>query len=223
MTDRKIFQMVTAGLLVLIGVVGRIYLRPFLPSLPSMHLTINGITQPIFIADMFFIVALVSLASGILLRGYYTIIIPVAVMMITDVFMGNSYVFLFTWSGFAFIALMAYTFSRTTLRSSQSVIKIMGIGIGSILIYDLWTNFGWWLGPYFPHTLDGLLLCYTLAIPFMIWHLVSTSILLLTISFPLVYFANHSLRLEARRPLEHYVPVCATLFLATTSLLFIVL
>jgi len=212
-------QVGMAGLLISVGVLGRIYLRPLLPNLPHMTITINGVTQPVFIADMFFIVAIVSLLSGILLKGYYTIIIPVMVMLITDVFYGNGYIFLFTWSGFAFISLIAHASSKKLVFNGASALKVMGIGIGGVLLYDAWTNFGWWIGPYYPHTVDGLALCYTLAIPFTVWHVLSTGLVLMVIAPVVLYFKDATMQLSSKQPLEKYMPLAASLLLAAASLL----
>jgi hypothetical protein len=171
---------------------------------------------------MVFIVALVSIFSGLLLRGYYTLAVPIAVMIITDVFYGNTYLFLFTWSGFTFIALFAYFFSKKLSYRPKSALQVLGLGVGSIIFYDLWTNFGWWLGPYYPHTIDGLALCYTLAVPFMVWHLLSTGLLLVLLVFPVLYIKEHHLKLGTITPLENYVPLFASLFIAIVGLLIII-
>ena len=89
----KIF---TASILILLGVVGRLTLTKFLPSSPSIYLTINGITQPMFMMDLFFVIAIVSILAGILLKGYYVLLVPIAVMTITDIIIGNSFIFVFT-------------------------------------------------------------------------------------------------------------------------------
>lgn len=39
--------------LIIAGVAGRIFLRSILPNTPHIYLTINGITQPVFMMDMF--------------------------------------------------------------------------------------------------------------------------------------------------------------------------
>jgi hypothetical protein len=67
---------------------------------------------------------------------------------------------------------------------------IFGAGIGSVLLYDLWTNFGCYLG-WYPHNLSGLSLCYTLSIPFTLWHLLSTTIAITIIVLPIVYLKEH--------------------------------
>jgi len=217
--DRNMKQIGMAGLLVTAGALGRIYLRSLLPHLPHFTITINGITQPLFIPDMFFWVATASLMSGILLKGYYTIFVPLMIMSITDIFYGNNYIFLFTWSGFAFISLIGYISSKKLLLNGISVAKLTGIGIGSTLLYDAWTNFGWWLGPYYPHTLNGLALCYTFAIPFTIWHLISTGIMLIAIS-PLALYIKDAYfeRSASRHTFENYIPWAISLSLAGASI-----
>ena len=64
-------------LLIVFGSIIRILLHDKLPGSPSIYITINGITQPMFMLDLFFVIALISLISGLLLGGYYTFFIPI--------------------------------------------------------------------------------------------------------------------------------------------------
>ncbi|MEA2054849.1 MAG: DUF6580 family putative transport protein [Candidatus Thermoplasmatota archaeon] len=198
----------TALSLIFFGVAGRIFLRNLLPNTPHIYMTINGITQPVFMMDMFFIVAAVSLFSGLLLGGYYSFIVPLSVMLITDFYYGNDYIFLFTWSGFAFIGLLGYL----TNKGVPSVAKIAGIGLGSVLAYDLWTNFGCWLG-WYPHTLNGMVTCFILALPFTLWHLLSTVLFVTVLSIPLIYVKN-AMKNTVIKPIEKYSTVTVSAFLA---------
>jgi len=183
-------RIIGAFILIIAGVLGRIYLRNFLPNTPSWYITINGITQPVFMMDLFFVVAVISLLSGLLLRGYYTFIVPFLIMLITDIYYGNNYIFLFTWSGFILIALLGFLISNR--KSTLNIPVVMGTGIVGVLLYDLWTNFGCWLG-WYPHTLNGLILCYTVAIPFTLWHLLSTVAAISVIVIPAIYLKEHGL------------------------------
>ena len=219
MMYRERNQLFTAFLLILIGIVGRIYLRNFLPAMPHFYITINGITQPIFIADMFFLIAIIALFSGILLRGIYSFIVPLVVMAITDLLYGNNFIFLFTWSGFAFISLLGYRWKNKLAFNAKSVAMTVGLSASAVIIYDLWTNFGWWLGPYYPHNLQGLALCYTLALPFFIWHLLSTAVATTIVAFPLLYLKEQALSVKTVKSIENYVPAIASLFLAIISFL----
>jgi hypothetical protein len=136
------------------------------------------------IIDVFFVIAVVSILSGLLLGGYYTFIVPISIMMITDLIIGNNMIFLFTWSGFAILATIGYILKSKKSLTIKKAPMIIGSGIAGILIYDIWTNFGCWLG-WYPHTLEGLTTCYTAAIPFMLWHLLTTTIALTAVIIPL--------------------------------------
>jgi len=89
--------------------------------------------------------------------------------IITDFFIGFHSSSLFTWGSIIFIGLLSQYFIKTlTLRISGSL-------IGACLFY-LITNFGVWsLGSY-GYSFEGLILCYTLAIPFFGYTIISTFI-----------------------------------------------
>jgi hypothetical protein len=186
----NISKIVTASVLIIMGVVGRLTLSELLPSSPSFYITLNGVTQPMFMMDLFFLIAVISILSGLLLKSYYVFIVPISIMLITDIIIGNNYIFLFTWSGFAMIGLIGYILKIKNKFTIQKIPLLFGAGIGSVLLYDLWTNFGCWLG-WYPHNLQGLSLCYTLAIPFTLWHLLSTTIAITVIVLPIVYLKEH--------------------------------
>jgi len=169
-------RIMLAGFLIAIGSILRVLLHNNLPAFPSIYMTINGVTQPMFMLDLFFVIAIISLASGLLLGGYYTFIIPISTMIITDLILGNNWILLFTWSGFAIIGLIGYILKAKKSLTMRHVPRILGAGIGGILLYDIWTNFGVWLGGWYTHTWGGLALCFTYALPFMFWHLLSTTI-----------------------------------------------
>lgn len=178
--------------LIIIGVIGRLSINGLLPNTPSIYITINGITQPMFMMDLFFVVAVVAIISGLLLGGYYTFIVPISVMVVSDLILGNTWILLFTWSGFAIIGLIGYILKKKHSLSLKKVPTVIGAGIGGVLIYDLWTNFGCWLG-WYPHTLSGLTICYTVAIPFMLWHLLSATVALTIVILPIVYLKEHEI------------------------------
>lgn len=172
-------KMGIAFLLISLGVTARIWLVNFLPPAPRVYVNLAGTSQPILMpADVFFVIGAISLIAGRYLGKYFSFIVPISTMAITDLILGNNFLLLFTWSGFIAMGLMGNAFRKT------SYIGFMGVGILSVLLYDLWTNFGWWLGGYYGLTFNGLILCYTLAIPFMLWHLISMAITLPLFAVP---------------------------------------
>ena len=192
---REIFEnknrIILAGLLIAIGTIIRILLHNNIPGSPSIYITINGITQSMFMLDLFFVVAIISLLSGLILGGYYTFIVPILTMMISDIAIGNNWIILFTWSGFALLGLVGFVLKTKKSLTVKRIPRILGMGIIGILLYDIWTNFGTWLGGWYTHTWEGLALCYTNAIPFILWHLLSTTITMMIVIIPIIYLKEH--------------------------------
>ena len=89
--------------------------------------------------------------------------------LITDLFIGFHSVTLFTWGSVIIIGLSAKFFLTSRLS------RIMGALTGAAIFFVI-TNFGVWsLGAY-GYTIEGLMACYTLALPFFGNTLVSTII-----------------------------------------------
>ena len=79
--------------------------------------------------------------------------------ILTDLVIGFHGVTFFTWGSIILISLMSKFFVSNIIN------RISGALLGACLFY-LITNFGVWsLGSY-GYTLEGLIACYTLAIPF---------------------------------------------------------
>ena len=97
--------------------------------------------------------------------------LPILILsfIITDLFIGFHGVTLFTWGSVVIIGL----FSKYFIKSILS--RVSGALIGAFVFF-LITNFGVWsLGSY-GYTIEGFILCYTLAIPFFAYNLISTFI-----------------------------------------------
>jgi hypothetical protein len=224
--DRQ--KIMLAGLLIAIGVLGRLILHDFF----------NGISNPFAefgFLDVFFVVALVAIFSGVLLGKYYTFIVPLCVLIITDIYYAfvdpinaaiyTSWLFLFTLSGYVFIALIGAFTRKKSKLNMMFVPKLLGAGVVGIVIYDLWTNFGFWLAysklGYYPQTIEGLGTVYLGGVPFMVWHLLSTSVALAVIIIPLMYLKKHEILTKefVVKPIEKYVITGATVFLIVASIL----
>ena len=88
---------------------------------------------------------------------------------ITDFFIGFHSAAFFTWGSVVFIGLLSQYFTKNIS------LRISGALIGACLFY-LITNFGVWSFGSYGYTFPGLLSCYTLAIPFFAYSLISTFI-----------------------------------------------
>ena len=216
---REIFEnknrLMLAGMLIAIGSILRILLHNNMPGSPSIYITVNGITQPMFMLDLFFVVAIISILSGLILGGYYTFIVPISTMIISDLVIGNNWILLFTWSGFMILGLIGYLIKTKKSLTIKRIPTIMGAGIGGILLYDIWTNFGTWLGGPtwgYTYTWEGLALCYTKALPFMFWHLLSTTIAMFLIIIPIIYLKEHKITIPdfQIKPIEKRITISAS-------------
>ena len=215
-------KILIAGFLVFLGVLLRVLLHNNLPGSPEIFININGITQNMFIFDLFFVVAIISILSGILLGGYYTYFVPITVMIITDLIIGNNWILLFTWSGFAFIGIIGYLLKTKNSLTFSKIPRILGAGIIGILLYDIWTNFGTWLGGFgYSLNIEGLTMCYTMALPFMFWHLLSTTICLAIVITPIIYLKEHKINIPefSINPIENRVTLIVPAFLLIFALL----
>ena len=89
--------------------------------------------------------------------------------IITDFFLGFHSVAMFTWGSVILIGLG----SKFFIKNLQT--RISGALLGAFIFYII-TNFGVWsLGSY-GYNLKGIIDCYTLAIPFFAYSVISTII-----------------------------------------------
>ena len=78
---------------------------------------------------------------------------------ITDLVIGFHGTTLFTWGSVILIGLLS------KFLVSNTVTRISGALIGASLFFVI-TNFGVWSLGFYGYTIEGLITCYTLAIPF---------------------------------------------------------
>lgn len=99
-----------------------------------------------------------------------------------------------SWSFFTYTGFLAIAYSSFVLHQHRTVLRIGSFALGSTLLYWLWTNFGTWLaGGMYPHSLNGLALCFTAGLPFLQASLLSACV------FVPIFFGGLVL-------LEKYVP-----------------
>src|SRR3989338_9747191 len=94
--------------------------------------------------------------SGALVSAYYLglgwgIVVPLTTMFLSDLIIGNTTIFLFTWSAYIIIGIAGYMTLKSqkskvkSQKLSQSVRKVAQatfMGIGASFWFYLWTNFG---------------------------------------------------------------------------------
>jgi len=124
------------------------------------------------------LITVVTVLAALYLGRYYSLALPLIVLVISDRFLGNSSIFLFVWSAYALFGLLmpllrrfgAFPFRGPLFSGASSVLFS--------LFFFLWTNFGVWLeGLWYPLTWQGLLECYVMGLPFLRNHLLSNLII----------------------------------------------
>ena len=96
--------------------------------------------------------------------------------VITDLFIGFHGVSLFTWGSVIFIGFISKYFISTIFS------RMLGATIGACLFFII-TNFGVWSLGFYGYSLEGLITCYILAIPFFGNSLIGTLIFSSAIEF----------------------------------------
>ena len=115
--------------------------------------------------------SLVALSFYIpILFGINYIFFVLLSFVLTDLIIGFHQVLFFTWSSVIVIGFIANYFRF-------SVSKRFSGSLLSAIIFFLITNFGVWLSGYYGYSFNGLIECYTLALPFFAYTLISTIIL----------------------------------------------
>jgi len=124
-----------------------------------------------------------SLLSGSFLGGIFGGITSLLMVFFSDLYFGNTQIYLFTWSAFILIGILG---SLIKNNSKKYIFKITGMGVLSVLFFYLWTNFGWWLlsGMYEMNFL-GLIKCYIAGLLFLRNQM--TSVLIFTPAFGLIF------------------------------------
>ena len=109
-------------------------------------------------------VGALSLFAGARLRGWQAYALPIALMAITDPFVGGySLATPFVYSSFLISVWMG-----TKLRKTENPAWIGGMALAGSLQFFLVSNLGSWLDPHiaYAHNWSGLVACYSAAFPF---------------------------------------------------------
>jgi hypothetical protein len=159
---------IIAGILILLGILFR--------TLWHMGDNVEFVTSASFLAAAY-------LGLG------WSVVVPFLIMMISDIYIGTTSIFLFTWSAYIVIAFVAYkamknrkqtTHNKRHLVHINQLLHVTGLGVGASVWFYLWTNFGVWIldswGMY-PRTLTGLMDAYIMGLPFFKSNIVGNAVL----------------------------------------------
>ena len=117
--------------------------------------------------------------GGMYLKGRQAILVPLALVILSDIIIGFYPMMILTWGSIVMISALGLW-----IKETKSLATVLGGSIASAVIFYLVSNFGAWLTLY-PHTADGLRQCYILAIPFFRSTLVSS------VAYALVFYTAY--------------------------------
>lgn len=107
-------------------------------------------------------VAAIAIFAGVYLNKKQALIVPLLLMVLSDIFLGMHNVVLFTWGSFVLV-----TFLGVWAKNHKTFKAIVSTSIVSSVLFYLITNFGVWAMGWYPQTAKGLLDCYILGLPFL--------------------------------------------------------
>jgi len=104
----------------------------------------------------------IALFGGTYLSKRWSILLPLGIVALSDIFLGWHSTILFTWGAFAVTALLGWW-----LRIRPNAGRILAGSLLGSTMFFLVTNFGVWATQtLYPKTLAGLWQCYVAGIPF---------------------------------------------------------
>ena len=155
--------------LIFIGIFTTLAVSRFIPHPPNFTSVIAlSFYVPVLLGLRYLPALLISFAITDLIIGYHT---------------GTHW----TWGSIFLIGLISPFFAKnTTWRFSGAI-------LGACIFFVI-TNFGVWVSGMYGYTFEGIILCYTLAVPFFAYTLIST-ILFSTIIEIIYSFIKNKLRM----------------------------
>jgi hypothetical protein len=109
-------------------------------------------------------VAAMAIFAGAYLKNWKGLFIPLFAMVVSDYFIGfyDWQVMGSVYVGIAIAYLMGYLISN-----KKKWYTVLGAGLASSIAFFIVTNFAVWaFFSWYPHTVAGLVNCFTLALPF---------------------------------------------------------
>lgn len=132
-----------------------------------------------------------GLFSGAYMHSKWSWTVPILTLLIGDLIVGTYNILIMSsvYISFAITALLG----RVVLQKKRSPVRIgLTIFISALIFFLISNASSWWV--YYPHTSDGLLLCYINGLPYfgrgLLGDLFYTSILFATYEWCHYYYSN---------------------------------
>jgi len=106
-------------------------------------------------------IAAMALFGGAYLNKKYALVIPLAAMFISDIFLGFNSTMPYVYGSFILTGIIGLW-----LKKHKSAKNVVCSSLVSSILFFLITNFGVWAAGWYPRTLSGLMESYVMGIPF---------------------------------------------------------
>ena len=118
--------------------------------------------------------------------------LPLLAMFIADLWIGFHPYILWVYGAIGLSTLI----SNLSMRFDKEYMQLGIMAILSSILFFIITNFAvWTMWDYYPKTIEGLIMCYTMAIPFfhntLLSTIVYTSLIVLTVKKGMKYANNY--------------------------------
>ncbi|MEW6170302.1 MAG: DUF6580 family putative transport protein [Candidatus Omnitrophota bacterium] len=107
-------------------------------------------------------VAAIALFSGAYLNKKSALLVPLVLMIVSDLVIGLHDVVFFTWGGFLLVAILG-----VHLKKHKNIFGVFSASLISSIVFYIVSNFGVWIMGWYAHTWQGLINCYVMALPFL--------------------------------------------------------
>ena len=131
------------------------------------------------------IAAIALFGATYIKRKELALVLPLAILFISDLFIGlySPVLMLSVYGSFICIALLGFA-----MRKKINIYTVVGGSISASVVFFIITNFVVWAeGLWYPLSMEGLLSCYTMALPFFRYELLGT------LAFTLFFFGSYNL------------------------------
>lgn len=127
------------------------------------------------------LVTTVSVLAAVVMGWRAALIVPITTMVVSDLIIGNTSIFVYTWGSFAFIGLGATLLRKLNNKPKLQILTSVGFATISSFLFFVVTNFGVWAQGWYPATFAELMNSYTMAIPFYRTMLIGNLIIVPTV------------------------------------------
>ena len=124
-------------------------------------IVLGALSRVIDHAPNFTPVIAIAIMSGLFIKNKYIMMIPLSIMLLSDLFIDSYPLGLAFW---VYLPIIFVCYSAYLSKSNGS--NIVKFSFFGPIVFFIVSNFGVWFMGGYPKNLEGLVTCYTMAIPF---------------------------------------------------------